>query len=249
MDLLFIDESGDCGVIEGSSDYYILAGLSIEDISWKEFFWQIQETRKLIVQQFALTFQEFKGSDLFSHRGPFFNTSLGPRDLSQVYEHLIHLICDPKAQLFVSIIKKADFRSQFQEKDPTRLKKLLLESSWRSYLINYEKHIIDKSVLAGRPQTGIVYWDLDPGVEKIVRKMVRERARKLDRQALYPSAGIVDDLVCRDSHMSSFIQLADILASSIIRIVKGQSQNDAFKIDPEIAAKLKDKVRVDILPK
>jgi hypothetical protein len=37
-----MDESGDNGLVEGSSDFYILAGISIEDRYWKKYFWKIQ---------------------------------------------------------------------------------------------------------------------------------------------------------------------------------------------------------------
>jgi hypothetical protein len=38
MELLFVDESGDDGLAQGSTDFYILAGVSIEDRYWKEGF-------------------------------------------------------------------------------------------------------------------------------------------------------------------------------------------------------------------
>jgi len=41
MELLFIDESGDDGLVEKSSEFYILAGVAVEDIYWKENFWKL----------------------------------------------------------------------------------------------------------------------------------------------------------------------------------------------------------------
>ena len=45
MEFLFIDESGDNGLVKGSSDFYILAGISIEDRYWKKYYWEIQNLR------------------------------------------------------------------------------------------------------------------------------------------------------------------------------------------------------------
>lgn len=73
--------------------------------------------------------------------------------------------------------------------------------------------------------------------------MIRERFRRFDLQSEFPGAGIVEDVVFRDSHSSYFIQLADILAFTVSRLVSGRRDNDVFGIKPEIASKLKAKIK------
>lgn len=41
MELLFMDESGDNGFASGSTEHFILAGISIGASDWKEYFWKI----------------------------------------------------------------------------------------------------------------------------------------------------------------------------------------------------------------
>lgn len=241
MELLFIDESGDYGLVEGGSEFYILAGVSVSDSSWKEFFWQIQQVRSQIAQRIGLTFQELKGSDLFAHTGPFFNTSLKPHDLAWIHEQLMSLICDDKASLFVRAFRKTDFLNRFQVATNKIPPRLFNEHCWREFISGFENYLAEKTRQTGQAATGIVYFDHTPAQEKHVRKMVREAAKKFDLQAAFPAAGIVEDPVFRDSKESSFLQLADILAATTLRIVRGPASQDVFRIDTQLSEALKAK--------
>lgn len=59
----------------------------------------------------------------------------------------------------------------------------------------------------------------------------------------YILAGIsFEDVVFRDSKASYFIQMADILAFSINRIITGRGKQDDFAINPLVIKKLKSKI-------
>ncbi|MDM8559578.1 DUF3800 domain-containing protein [Candidatus Parabeggiatoa sp. HSG14] len=104
MNFLYTDESGDNGFSTGSTELFVLAGLSVESQFWKEYFWKIKNLRQEIVKEYGLIkFNELKGSDIFSHRGHFFNSLITPTDLANIYENIIELICDPLTNLFVSM--------------------------------------------------------------------------------------------------------------------------------------------------
>ncbi len=106
MEFLFMDESDDNGLAAGSTDYCILAGISIEARYWKEYFWKIQDLRRHVSQRYGIKDFELKGSHLFSHWGAFFNSFLKPRDLAWIYNQLINLICDPLTENFEIIKSK-----------------------------------------------------------------------------------------------------------------------------------------------
>jgi hypothetical protein len=89
----------------------------------------------------------------------------------------------------------------------------------REYLTAYETYLLEKTSKTQCPQTALIYFDFNPSQEKHVRQIVREYSRKFDRQTRFPSAGIVEGVIFRDSTASYFIQLADMLAFSINRIV------------------------------
>lgn len=241
-----MDESGDNGLVEGSTDFFILAGISIEDRHWKEYFWKIQDLRRQVSQRYGIRDFELKGAHLFSHRGAFFNSFLKPEDLEWIYDQLTSLICDPLVENFAVIKSKIELKSHAQTNTKNMIR-VFTERTWREFLSMYEQHILEKSKRSGHPQNAIVYFDFNPGQERHVRKIVREFSRKLNIQLEFPTAGIVEDVIFRDSKSSHFIQLADVLAFSISRIVTGQKGNDAFTIKRSIIEKLeaKAKVRVD----
>jgi hypothetical protein len=246
MKFLFMDESGDYGFAEGSSDYYILAGISIDDLCWKEYFWKIQDFRRQISQKYGLKIEEIKGSHIFSHTGPFFNSSLTPKDLEWIYERIINIICGPLSELFVSVKSKKAFRQEHAQSQVKKLRRLFSEQVWREYLTVYEEFLIRSSIETQSPQTGLIYFD-DPGGGKYVRRIVRECSRKWDRQSKFPAAGIIGDVVFGDSRISHFIQLADILAFSICRLATGRGKYDVITIKREIVDKLRAKLsdRID----
>lgn len=239
IELLFIDESGDDGLVKGSSEFYILAGVALEDKFWKETFWKLFNFRKTLLQRFGLRADEIKGEAIFQHEGVLFNSGLLPDDQRWICESLLDLICDElKADLFVLAKSKREFlhRHPMSMSNPT---KIFREETWRGYLSLYEEALLLKSRELGSPQTGLVFYDRNQ--EKYIRKLVREFTRKFDEQGEFPGYGLIEDVLFYNSKASFFIQLADFLASVSLRIVRGKSEKDTFDMTSEMIAKLRRK--------
>lgn len=239
MELLFIDESGDDGVVKSSSEFYILAGVAVEDRFWKETFWKLFNFRQLLFQKYGLRIEELKGEHLFQHEGYLFNTKLEPFDEKWICENLIDLICsDLKVACLVLAKSKNDFLARHPEPllNPV---KLFREEMWREYLFRYEQYLLQKSLASGHPQTAMIFYDRNQ--ERHVKNLVREFARRFDLERSFPAAGVIEDVVFYDSKMSLFIQLADFLASVSLRILKGRRTKDEFEIAAELLNKLKSK--------
>ncbi len=249
MEFLYIDESGDGGLIEGSSDYYVLAGLSFDDWHWKENYWKVFDFKRQITQKYGLKIEEFKGTDIFSHRGPFFHSLVHPKDLKWIYNKLINLICDElHSNIFAVFKSKEEFKNKNIQDINVKSKKLIKvfrEEIWMEYLSVYEKYLIKKSIRNECSQTALIYCDKTPCKEKYIRNTVNLFSRKFDKQSKYISTGIVEDIIFRDSKMVYFIQLADIIAYSINRILKKESESGIFSIEVEIIEKLKDRIGVN----
>ncbi len=245
MELLFIDESGDDGVVKGSSEFYILAGVAVEDIHWKETFWKLREFRNHIAQKFGLIVSEFKGYDLFSHRGKFFNSTLGPDDQKWICEQFLDLICASlKVDLHVLTKSKREFLSR-QQPSMRNLQKLFRQEAWTIFLKNYEQYLLSRSKAADYPQTGLVFFDQNH--EKHVRSIVRQFSRKFDLQAEFPGAGLIEDVVFYRSEMSLFVQLADFVASASFRAFAGKRDKDLFEVSPQLLQNLITKIETTIL--
>lgn len=242
MELLFVDESGDNGFEEGSSAIYALAGVSLEACHWKESFWRLRNLKQLFMQKYGAQIDELKCNDLFTHRGQFFSSPFQPKERQWIYEQVMDTLLESQLNLFATLKRKEILRKQFVSEPKDKLVKLLNESVWRSLLTLYEEHLIEKSLASGQPQNGLVYCDISPA-KKQVRSLVRAFARRLNEQNEHPTAGIIEDAVMVDSRTSYFIQSADFLAFSVRRIEMGLEQEGDLKIKPELARRLKDKVR------
>ncbi len=241
MEFLYIDESGDNGLQEGSSEFYILAGLAIESFNLRELYWEIREFRKWINKRYGLEFQEIKGSDIFYHRGPFFNSLVAPSELEEIHKEIVNIICESPINLFASIKSKKEFKERYNPLSNPNAIKVFTQEIWRYFLSSYEEHLLDKSRQNEQPENRLVYVDSSNSKQEgHIRKIVREYFHK---EPKFPGAGIVEYPVFLDSHSSYFIQLSDILAFTISRLVCGKGNKDIFAIDPEIAARLKTKIK------
>jgi len=244
MELLFVDESGDDGVTEKSSPFYILAGVAVEDIYWKETFWKLSRFRLNILQKYGIRTDELKGEAIFQHEGVLFNSGLFPSDQEWICKSLIDLIChDLKVELFILVKSKNEFHRRYTM--PMRNpEKIFRQEVWRGYLSHYEKILVEKSRKTDHLQTGMIFYDKNQ--EKHVRNLVREFTRRFDPQSEFPAAGLIEDVLFYNSKTSLFIQLADFLASVSLRIARGPSEKDTFKMTEEMINTFRSKMGVFI---
>jgi hypothetical protein len=123
-----------------------------------------------------MKFNEFKGSDIFSHRGPFFNSLVKPTDLADIYENIIELICDPLTNLFVVVQSKKEFLKHQSYKKPKSIIKIFNERVWFEYLSMYEHYLIEKANRCEYAQTALIYSDVTSSQEKYIRRAIRDTA-------------------------------------------------------------------------
>ena len=58
MFLLYVDESGDSGMVRSPSDYFVLTGLVIHELRWNEYLDRIVDYRKRMRNSFGLLLRE-----------------------------------------------------------------------------------------------------------------------------------------------------------------------------------------------
>lgn len=239
MELLYVDESGDDGLAERSSNFYILAGVAVNDFHWKETFWKLMQFRQELLRQYGLRVDEIKGEDIFHHEGPLFNSGLLPKDQLWICHKLIKLICDElKITLHIQAKSKKKFLLR-HENFSGNLQKLFRQEIWEGYLGQYEDELFKKSTRIGYPQNAMIFYDRNQ--EKHIRSLVRKFTKKFNEQSDFPGAGLIEDVIFYDSKSSLFIQLADFTASVSLRLVKGKSEKDAIDIPAELGFKFRAK--------
>ena len=226
MKLLYIDESGDPGVADGSSPYYILAGLIVDAADWKAFYNQFEDFRRQSYQKFGADFGEFKGAALFMHQGGAYKLQLKPDDVQWVYDNLVTLIFDSKISRIIIAQSKAAFIAHHPAKESKTLTKDLRLLTWETFLATFEQFLLDKSLESGEQVTGLVYFDGPP--DKHVSQIVNRYARKYNQEQPFAGAGIVESPIFVDSKASRLIQLTDVLAYSTNYVYRMDNAIESF---------------------
>ena len=100
MYLMYVDESGDTGFTNSPSNYFILSGLAVHELRWKDCLTRLYEFRKRIASNFNLRIhEEIRAARMMSR----------PGDLVKIKKHdrltiLRHFINEIAALPEVSII-------------------------------------------------------------------------------------------------------------------------------------------------
>jgi hypothetical protein len=163
-------------------------------------------------------------------------------DLFWIYNQFIDIICDPYINLFVITHSKKEFKKSQNQTTIKNLPKLFSKWIWMEYLSMYNNYLLYKSEKSEKNETGIIYCDTNHGQAKYIREIVKSFSLKFDKSSKLSGAGIVEDVIFLDSKSSYFIQLSDILATTIKKIVTGKLDGDKFEIKPEAVKKIKDKI-------
>lgn len=240
MKLIYVDESGCTGIKSGSSPFFILCGISFDSSHWKNFYHRIKAIDDEIFKKHGQRFGEFKGSKLFAHQGGAYNLQLSQSAVQWIYGNLLSLIFDLDIHRFVVVQSKQEFLKGRPASDS--LKKDFQQIVWNTFLTEIEQHLLHKFNVSKNVETGLIYMDGKP--DKHIRKAVLRFARKYDSDQVQPNVGIIEAPIFVDSQMSSFIQLADILAYS----VNSLHTNNLSKVSaPPIPSKVIDIIRSEIV--
>jgi hypothetical protein len=54
MYLMYVDESGDCGLVKSPSPYFALSGLVLHELRWRDYLSQLVEFRRRMRAQHSL---------------------------------------------------------------------------------------------------------------------------------------------------------------------------------------------------
>ena len=58
MYLMYVDESGDCGLVNTPTRYFVLTGLIVHELRWRQYLDELVEFRRYMRQQFGLRLRE-----------------------------------------------------------------------------------------------------------------------------------------------------------------------------------------------
>lgn len=209
MYFLYVDESGDIGIKDSPTKYFILSGLVVHELKWHETLEAIINFRNQLKTKYGLKLREEIHSTDFIHN---------PGELSRIHKSLrLQILRDVIA--FQANLSHINILNVVVDKQGKTQNSYVFDLAW-STLIQRFHNTIDHKNFPGpqNPQDyGVLITDqTDEGKLRLLSRKMRRynpipnKSGTGYRDVLITT--IVEDPVHRNSLHSYFIQLADVNA-------------------------------------
>jgi hypothetical protein len=211
MYLMYVDESGDCGLVNSPSRYFVLTGLVVHELRWRPYLDQLIGFRRQVKQQFGLRLrEEIHASEMVNK----------PGDLVRIKRHdrlaILRLFADELAAM--NDLNVINIVVDKQGKLPTYD---VFGMAWRALIQRFENTIARHNFTgpANPDECGMIFPDHtdDKKLTGLLRQM--RRYNPIPNQVSYGPGyrnlalgRIVEDPNFRDSGHSYYIQAADLAA-------------------------------------
>ncbi len=206
---MYVDESGDVGMVGSPTRYFVLTGIVIHELRWTPYLEQLIAFRRYLRDQYGLKLREE------IHASAFINN---PGELIRIKRHdrlaILRDFADQLADMpdlnIINIV--VDKHSKKAEYDP-------FDMAWRALIQRFENTISNRNFRgpANSDERGLLIPDAtdDKKLTSLIRKMRRYNpvpnqhgigSRNLTLKS------IIEDPFFKDSGHSFFIQAADLCA-------------------------------------
>jgi len=206
---MYVDESGDVGLVGSPTQYFVLVGLVVHELYWHEAMAKLVELRHLLKARWSIRLRDE------IHAGPLLTR---PGDLARIAKHerleILRRYADWLATMsYLRIISVVvDKRSKPSGVD-------IFESAWRTLIQRFENTISYGNFPgpAGLPSMGMLFPDRSD------EKKLNGLLKKMRNYNPVPHMGhggvrdlpiqyVIEDANFRNSEHSYFIQSADVVA-------------------------------------
>lgn len=211
MFLMYVDESGDVGMVNSPTRYFVLSGIVIHELRWMPYLEQLIAFRRHLGAKYGLKLREE------IHASAFINN---PGDLIRIKRHdrlaILREFADQLASMpdlnIINIVVDKQIKST--DYDP-------FDMSWRVLIQRFENTISNRNFRgpANSDERGLLIPDAtdDKKLTTLIRKM--RRYNPIPSQSQYGGGSrnmtlqsIIEDPFLKDSEHSFFIQAADLCA-------------------------------------
>lgn len=221
MYLIYADESGDCGLVNTPSDYFILGSLVIHELRWKQILDELINFRRYLNQQFGFkSREEFHAAKFITHPGSLIRISKWDR-LVMIRKYAEKLRSLSDINVFSVIVNKAGKPPNYD----------VFENAWKTLIQRFENtlfhHNFRGPVNADTDQRGMIIADHtdDKKLRDLLRRM--RYYNPITNQPQYgpgyrdkPIQYIIEDPSFRSSDQSYFVQSVDLVAFLLYQFVK-----------------------------
>jgi len=242
MYLMYVDESGDCGILNSPTRYFILTGLVVHELRWRTYLDELINFRRLVRNKFGLRLrEEFHAASLITHPGSLMRIKRQDRLT------MIRNFCDKIAMMndFSLICVVVDKQGKLNNYD-------VFEMAWKTLIQRFENTISRHNFPgpANPDERGIIFCDHtdDKKLFELLRKLRRYnpvphlpqfRTQAETEYRNVPVQYIIEDPSFRDSAHSYFVQTADLAAFLLYQnlapnayIRKKYAKNYFFRLEP-----------------
>jgi hypothetical protein len=239
MYVMYVDESGDCGLENSPTRYFVLSGLVMHELRWRSHLERLIEFRRRMRLRYGLKLREEIHSVRFISRRP--------GDLARIAKHdrlaiLRNLLAEMSQMPDISIINIVVDK---QGKGPAYD---VFQSAWRALIQRFENTIRNRNFPgpANSDERGMIFPDRtdDAKLTKLLRRMRRYNPIP-NQQRIGPGYRdlaldtIIGDPKFRLSHHSYFIQCVDATAYFLSQyhapnayVRKQNAKNYFLRLDP-----------------
>jgi hypothetical protein len=214
MFLLYVDESGDTGMLAGSSPFFGLSGLVVHELAWHQTIEAILDFRRQLRDQYGLKLKEEIHAKPFIHK---------PGDLARIPKDIrLRILRDvldfleglPDINLIHILVKKSGHATTYD----------VFDKAWMVMLQRFHNTMSHRNFPGPRNSQDFGLVVADNTDEKKLRTLVRKLRRYNpipNKQAAgfrhMPMRLTVEDPVHRDSLHSYFVQLVDVSAYFLVQ--------------------------------
>jgi hypothetical protein len=234
MYLMYVDESGDSGMQNSPTRYFVLTGVVVHELRWNEYLSRIIGFRKKMRSSFGLLLrEEIHAAKMLNKPGSLVRIKRNDR-LSIIKFFIDELATMPDLSIINVVVDK---HGKPQDYD-------VLENAWKTLVQRFSNTMSHRNFPgpANPDERGLVIPDLSEvkKITEIIRKM--RRFNPIPNQAGYETGyrnllitNLVEDPYFKDSEKSYFIQMADITAFALYQNIcpstymKKKSGHNFFK--------------------
>lgn len=209
---MYVDESGDTGVNNSPTRYYILSGLILHETAWKEVLDELIAFRKVLRESYNLKLrEEIHSTNFINNPGKLFRIKRNTR--IHIMKKCIDWVSENNCLNVISVIK---------EKQINETPEIIFERTWQALIQRFENTIENRNFRGPRNKTdkGMIISDKthDTQVIGLLRKM-RHFNPVPNMETKYPQGSrnlriknIVEDPFMKNSKNSFFHQIVDVIS-------------------------------------
>lgn len=208
---MYVDESGDSGMVDTPTRYFVLSGLVIHELSWRESLEQLIGFRKSMREHFGLRLpEEIHSAAMINRPGELVRIKRNDR-LTIIRTFAQELAKMPDLNIVNIVVDKADKPLDYE----------VFAMAWKVLMQRFENTLSLRNFPGplNQDERGLIFADHtdDKKLSQLVRQM--RRYNPVPNQPTFglgyrdiPLAKLIEDPSFRDSEHSYFIQAADLAA-------------------------------------